>query len=234
MRLSRGVAALTLIGIFFLNSVHAEYLYKDDVVKNPLFTNQINTIGAELKAKTGISLYLVMLRDLDNNQTIGGYEKNLIHELGEPSVVLTFVEMKKNVDIIARPASLYKDFNKAQILSPSATWIGSVISALMFAHNFDQAKELIANRGGTVLPILADRAKGEDIVSKYSVAMFNGYSDTAEQIAAKRGIILSSAAGSGSKDFIDIIRVVFYGIILFAFGYYLKRRFFTKIGAENG
>lgn len=234
MRLSRGLAALTLIGLCFLTSAHAEFLYKDEVVKNPIFTDQINTIGAELKAKTGVSLYLVMVRDLDNNQSIADYEKNLTRELGEPSVILTFVEMKKNVDIIARPASLYKDFNKAQILSPSATWIGSVISAIMFAHNFDEAQELIANRGGTILPILAERAKGKDIVSKYSVAMYNGYSDTAEQIAAKKGVTLSSAAGSGSKNFIDILRIIFYGILLLALFFYVKGRFFTKKEARNG
>ena len=227
MLLSRGLAALTLSFLFTL-SLHAEYLYKDDVVKNPQFQEQINTIGAELKAKTGVSLYLVMVRDLDENQSIADFEKQLASELKEPAVIMTFIELKQKVDILARPVSLYEHFNKAQVLSPNATFIGSVVSAVMFARSFDEVAELISNRGGTILPILAERAKGAEIVSKYSVAMFNGYSDVAEQIAEHHNVTLSSSAGSGSKNFIDILRVVFYGIILFAIFKYVRGRFLRK------
>lgn len=230
MRLSRGLAALTLITCFFTLSAHAEFLYKDEVVHNPNFAEQINTIGAELKEKTGISLYLVMVRDLENNQTIADFEKNITNELGQPSVVMTFVELKQQVDILARPTALYKHFNKSQILSPNATFIGAVVSSIMFAHSYDDAKEFIVNRGGTILPILAERAKGEEIVSKYSVAMFNGYSDVAEQIAEYHGVTLSSSAGSGSKNFIDILRIIFYGIIIYALIVYVRGRYFRKKG----
>lgn len=227
MLLSRGLAALTLTILFSL-SLHAEYLYKDDVVKNPQFSEQINAIGAELKAKTGISLYLVMVRDTEENQSIADFEKQLAVELKEPAVIMTFIELKQKVDILARPVSLYEYFNKSQVLSPNATFMGSLVSAVMFARSFDEASELISNRGGTILPILAERAKGAEIVSKYSVAMFNGYSDVAEQIAADHNVTLSSSAGSGSKNFIDILRVIFYGIILFAILKYLRGKFFRK------
>ncbi|MFZ2889306.1 MAG: 3-dehydroquinate dehydratase, partial [Sulfuricurvum sp.] len=89
MLLSRGLAALTLL---FSLTLHAEYLYKDDVVKNPQFSEQINAIGTELKAKTGISLYLVMVRDLEENQSIADFEKQLSTELKEPAVIMTFIE----------------------------------------------------------------------------------------------------------------------------------------------
>ncbi len=227
MLLSRGLAALILTLVFF-STLHAEYLYKDDVVKNPQFEEQINAIGAELKAKTGVSLYLVMVRDLDENQTIADFEKKLAYELKEPAVIMTFIELKQKVDILARPVSLYEHFNKAQVLSPNATFMGSVVSAIMFARSFDEASELISNRGGTILPILAERAKGDDIISKYSVAMFNGYSDVAEQIAAHHNVTLSSSAGSGSKNFIDILRVIFYGIIIWAVIIYVRGRYFRK------
>jgi hypothetical protein len=225
--LSRGLAALTFI-VFSALSLNAEYLYKDDVVKNPHFAEQINAIGAELKAKTGVSLYLVMVRDLEENQSIADFEKQLASELDEPAVIMTFIELKQKVDILARPVSLYEHFNKQQVLSPNATFIGSVVSAVMFARSYDEAKELIANRGGTILPILAERAKGDDIVSKYSVAMFNGYADVAEQIAAHKGATLSSSAGSGSKNFINILRVIFYGIILYAIILYVRGKYFRK------
>ncbi|MDP3265928.1 MAG: 3-dehydroquinate dehydratase [Sulfuricurvum sp.] len=227
MNLSRGLAALALLGTFF-SSVHAEFLYKDEVVNNPEFTKQIETIGAELKAKTGVSLYLVMVRDLENNQSISDFEKRISAETNNSGVIMTFVELQKQVDILARPASLYKDFNKAQILSPNATFIGAVVSSVMFARSIDEAKELLSNSGGTILPILAERAKGEDIVKKYSVGMYNGYADTAEQIAASRGQTLSTSAGTESQTFIDILRVIFYGTILIALGKYVWGRFLKK------
>lgn len=227
MKFSRGLAALTLT-LFYTLSLHAEFLYKDDVVKNPKFTQQIESIGSELKAKTGISLYLVMVRDLDENESISDFEKRVSAETNNFAVIMTFVELKQEVDILARPASLYNSFNKAQVLSPNATFIGAVVSSIMFARSYDEAKELIVNRGGTILPILAERAKGAEIVSKYSVAMYNGYADVAEQIAASKGQTLSSSAGSGSQTFIDILRLVFYGIILYALFIYVRGRFFKK------
>jgi len=227
LKFSRGLAALTLT-LFSTLSLHAEFLYKDDVVKNPKFTQQIESIGSELKAKTGISLYLVMVRDLDNNESISDFEKRISVETNDSAVIMTFVELKKEVDILARPTSLYNNFNKAQVLSPNATFIGAVVSSIMFARSFDEVKELIVNRGGTILPILAERTKGPEIVSKYSVAMYNGYADVAEQIAASKGQTLGSSAGSGSKDFIDIVRLIFYSIILYALFVYIRGRFFRK------
>jgi hypothetical protein len=214
-------------------SLHAEYLYKDDVVNNPNFAEQINSIGAELKAKTGVSLYLVMVRDLDENQSVADFEKQLASEVGEPSVIMTFVELKQQIDILARPVSLYEHFNKSQILSPNATFIGSVVSAMMFARSYDEAAELISNRGGTILPILAEKTKGGETVQKYSVAMFNGYSDTADQIAAAHGVTLSSSAGNGSKNFIDILRLIFYGIILYGISRYVYGRFFRRRNKDD-
>lgn len=227
MKILRGLAALTLITALS-SSLHAEFLYKDEVVNNPVFAKQIETIGAELKAKTGVSLYLLMVRDLEDNQSISDYEKRISKETNDSVVILTFVELQRQVDILARPTSLYKDFNKAQILSPNATWIGAVVSSIMFARTIDEAKELIANRGGTILPILGERAKGDDIVKKYSVAMYNGYSDMAEQIAASRGQSLSSSAGTVNQTFIDIIRLIFYGTLLIALGRYLWGKFYKR------
>lgn len=230
---SRGLAALTFIVSLFSLSAHAEFLYKDDVVHNPKFTEQINSIGAELKAKTGVSLYLVMVRDLEENQSIADFEKNITANLDQPAVIMTFVELKQQVDILARPTALYKHFNKSQVLSPNPTFMAAVMSSIMFARNYDEAKELIVNRGGTILPLLGEKAKGEEIVQKYSAAMFNGYTDVAEQIASHHNVTLSSSAGNGSKNFLDILRVIFYGIIIYALIVFVRGKYFRKKGADN-
>ena len=225
MRISRGLAAL-IFTLLFSNSLFAEYLYKDDVVQRDSFSKEIEKIGSELYEKTGVSLYLVMVRDLDANQTIAEYELELAKELKAPAVILSFVELKKQVQILANPTTLYKEFDKNSILSPNATFIGAVVSSIMFARNFDDVKEFMSSYGGVILPVLAERAKGDDIVNKYAVAMFNGYSEIAEEIADSRGVKLDSAAGNSNQITIDVIRIIFYGVLLLFVFKYIRGRFF--------
>ena len=224
MRNTRGLAALILT-LFFSTSLFAEYLYQDDVVQKESFANAINPIGQELFEKTGVNLLLVMVRDLENNQSIAEYALTIAKQQSNPTVIAIFAENQKQVQIIASSPELYERFDREQILSPNASFIGAVISSVMFAKSFDDVKEEMSNYGGVVLPVLAERAKGKDVVEKYAVAMFNGYSETAEQIADSYGVTLDSAAGNGNQIAIDVIRYIFYGTILFAiFGYFRGRR----------
>lgn len=232
---SRGLAAL-IFTLLLSNTLFAEYLYKDDVVQRDSFTEEIDKIGAELYEKTGVSLYLVMVRDLDENQSIADYELTLAKELPQQAVILSFVELKKQVQILANPTSLYNDFDKEQVLSPNATFIGAVVSSIMFARSFDDVKEFMSSYGGVILPVLAERAKGDDIVNKYAVAMFNGYSEIAEQIADSHGIELESAAGNENKMTIDAIRLIFYGVLLLFVFKYIRGKFFrprSKADEQN-
>lgn len=219
----RGLAALIFTLLFSFTS-QAKFLYKDDVVHNDSFAQLIEAYGQELYDKTGVSLYLVMVRDLDQNQSTADFEKSLTRELNEPFVVLTFVELQKKVDILARPTALYKDFDKQQVLSPNATFAAAVMSAVMFGRSWADYKEMLENSGGTILPILAEKAKGSDIVKKYSVAMYNGYADIADQIAATHHVKLSTSAGNEGKIFLDLLRFVFYGIILYALIIYIRNK----------
>lgn len=224
MIFTRGLAALILT-LFFSLTLHAEFLYKDDVVHNDRFAEEIEGIGRELREKTGVSLYLVMVRDLEQNQTTADFEKALAPGLKEPFVLMTFVELQKKVDIFARPQSLYKDFDKKQVLSPSATFAGALMTAVMFGRSWSDYKELLSDYGGTILPVLAEKTKGPDTVKKYSVAMFNGYEDVSSQIAESRGVTLSSNAGKGGTYFLDALRLLFYGIILYALIIYIRNKF---------
>ena len=223
MIFTRGLAALTLLILFSL-TLHAKFLYKDDVVHNDKFAAEIEQVGQELYDKTGVSLYLVMVRDLEQNQSTADFEQSLSGELKAPFVLLTFVELRKEVEIFARPLSLYKDFDKKQVLSPNATFADALVTAVMFGRSWDNYKEMLSNYGGTILPVLGEKTKGADTVKKYSVAMYNGYADVSEQIAASRGVKLSSAGGNGGKIFLDLLRLVFYGTILVALIIYIRNK----------
>ena len=94
--LKRGLLALIILSIPLFS---AEYLYIDEISHNNKFKEEIDKIGSELYRKTGISLYLVMIKKLPKDMHIVDYEKNLAKNLKEPFVLLTFSEFDKKVDI---------------------------------------------------------------------------------------------------------------------------------------
>jgi hypothetical protein len=227
LKISRGLAAL-IFTIFFQNILQAEYLYKDEVIHNPKFNAEIEKLGSELHEKTGISLRLLMLKELPAGVHISQYEKELIKEFNEPTILLTFAELNSKIDILANDASLYKYFNKNQVLSPVASPVQAFLMAIVYARSIKDFKVMFSNSGGTILPLLASKAKKSEILGKYSASMFNGYLDIAEQIAQNKGIELVNGAGNANKNSIFFVKIIFYGIILIGIFMYIKRKLFLK------
>ena len=227
MKISRGLAALILT-VLFQTTLLAEYLYKDDVIHNPKFNNEVEKLGTELYEKTGISLRLLMLRELPNKMSISKYEKKIIKNFTEPTILLTFAELNSKVDILTNDISLYKYFDKKQVLSPVASPVQAFLMAVVYARSIDDFKSMFGDSGGTILPLLAGKAKKGQLTGKYSGSMFNGYLDIAEQIAISKGIELENAAGNANKNSIFAVKVLFYGIILIGIFMYIKRKLFYK------
>jgi len=223
LKISRGLAALTLI-LFFQTQLLAEYLYKDEIISNPKFTKQVGILGAELYEKTGISLRLMMLKELPNGLSIAEYEKKLLKDFKEPTVLLTFSEMNSKVDLIANEKSLYKYFNKKQVLSPVASTAQAFAMAVIFARSWDDFNEMRGDSGGTILPLLANKAKPGEVLGKYSAAMFNGYYDVAQQIAVSKNVSLENASGNANKNMFFAFKIIFYGFLLYALYLYIKNR----------
>jgi hypothetical protein len=219
--LSRGLYALVLT-IFFQTSLTAEYLYKDEVIFNPAFNAEVNKLGSELYEKTGIAVRLVMLKELPHGTNIVQYEQELLKNFSTPTILLTFSEMDSKVDILAYPTSLYEYFDKKQILSPISSPVQAFVIALL---NFDFSD---MTSGGTILPLLAGKAKKGEVLGKYSASMFNGYADIAEQIANSKGVVLENAVGSANQNSILAVKVLFYGFIVYGIFLYTKRRLYAR------
>jgi len=225
--LSRGLYALILTLVFQTQLV-AEYLYKDEVIFNPDFNTEVEKLGSELYEKTGISLRLVMIRELADKQTIVDYEKELMKDFSEPTVLLTFSELDSKVDILASEKSLYEYFDKRQVLSPVASPVQAFTMALFYSDSFESFKETASNYGGTIIPLISGKAKKGELLGKYSGSMFNGYADIAEQIAISKNIELKNAVGNSNKYSILALKIVFYGIIAIAIYMYIKRKLFLR------
>ncbi|WP_373035247.1 3-dehydroquinate dehydratase [Sulfurimonas sp.] len=221
MKFSRGLAALILF-VFFHTTLTAEYLYKDEVIFNPAFSAEVEKLGSELYDKTGISLRLVMLKELPHDTSIVQYEQTLMKDFSSPTILLTFSEMDAKVDILAHPTSLYEYFDKKQVLSPISSPVQAFVIALLNLDFSDMTS------GGTILPLLAGKAKKGEVLGKYSAAMFNGYADIAEQIADTKKVVLENAVGSSNQTSILAVKVLFYGFILYGIFLYAKRRLYAR------
>ena len=227
LKFSRGLAALILT-IFLQNILIAnEYLYKDEVIHNPDFKKDINKLGDELYKSTGIKLLLVSIKEFKGYDNIRDYEEELIKEFNEPTILLTFSELDKRVDIHTNDLSLYKYFNRKQVLSPAASFSQAVAVALTDSKDFDSFISNLTNYGGTILPIIGLKAK-EKTLSKYSAALYNGYADIAEQIAQSKNVELLSAAGNTNKNVISILKLIFYGFVFYAIVQYIRRVLYRR------
>jgi len=221
LKFSRGLAALILT-LLFNTVISAQYLYKDEVIFNPAFNVEVEKLGSELYQKTGISLRLMMLKELPDGMNIVEYEKEVMKDFSEPTILLTFSEMNSKVDILASDPSLYEYFDKKQVLSPISSPVQAFIIAVLSLDFSDMTS------GGTILPLLAQKAKKGEVLGKYSGSMFNGYADIAEQIADSKNIILENAVGNANKTSILIIKILFYGFILYAIVLYIKRKIYIR------
>lgn len=184
MKIFRGLIALIAI-LSFTQSLQANFIVVDEVVKNKAFNEQVEPMGEELSAKTGINVYMSLIKELDENQTIIDYQKELIKTLKEPAILFSFVENNKRVQIYADDKSLYETFDREQIMDPLAIW--------PFFN-------------GRVIPVIAAKAPPEvEDKDKYAVAMFNGYAEIVEQIAETKGIVLNTAIGDTNKNIYKVI-----------------------------
>jgi len=226
--LTRGLNALILT-ILFQTTLVAQYLYKDEVLSNLEFRDEINTLGAELYEKTGIALRIIMIKKLPVGVSIVEYEKEIMKDFNEPTILLSFSELDTQVDILASDASLYEYFDKKQILSPVSSPVQAFIISIINAKDFDSFVEGLSNYGGTILPILSLRNKeSESDEGKFSAGMYNGYTDIAEQIADSKNVELVNAAGNTNKYTLFVVKILFYSIVLYATFMYIRKKLYLR------
>ncbi len=201
---------MALIAILcFSNPLLAKYIVIDEVVKVDGFNEQIEPMGEELSAKTGINLYMSLVKETESNQTIIEYQQALIKTLEEPAVLFSFVENSKQVQIYAEDKSLYTLFDREEIMNPLAIW--------PFFN-------------GRVIPIIGAKAPKEiDPKDKYAVAMYNGYAEISEQIAEAKGVVLDTAVGDTNKNIYKVIitfmfLLSFITVIKLGYDAYRRRR----------
>ncbi len=73
-----------------------------------------------------------------------------------------------------------------------------------------------------IIPLLTSQDQNT-LDTKYSAAILNGIAEIADEIASSKNIKLDSSIGSESRNFMQGLRVLFYGIIVVSLGIYFYR-----------
>jgi len=225
--LTRGLFALVLT-ILFQTQLSAEYLYKDEIIFNPKFTQEVEALGEELYAKTGISLRLLMLKKLPADENMIQYEKRILSDFKNPTIIMTFSQMNSQVDILANDESLYKYFSKKDVLSPVASKVQAFLMGVMYARNWNDFKNIMTYSNGTILPLLGSKSKKAELLGKYSASMFNGYIDVSQQIAKYKDVKLEHGFGDTNQEILFIIKLFFYGFIFYGTILYFRRVIYRR------
>ena len=224
----RGLFALILVFVL-QSSLFAKYLYKDEIVNNPKFNTTIELLGSTLYKKTGISLKLMMLRELPNGMTMYEYEKSILDKCTQPTILLSFSEMNQIVDIETNDKTLYKYFNKKRVLSPVTSYVQGFIMAAFYAKSWDEFKSMVTTTGGSILPLLGQKSKEMTTSNKYSAAVFNGYLDIAQQIAHAKNIKLGHGFDSeANQTSIFYLKIFFYGFLLYGIVMLIRRAIYRR------
>ncbi len=223
----RGLIAL-IFTILFQTTLSAKYLYKDEVVHRSAFQDQIEILGHELHAATGISLRLIMLKELPKGTSMVEYEKTVLTNFTEPTVLLIFAELNSEIDIAVSDKSLYKYFNRRQVLSPSASAIQAFVMAIANADSWEHFNEIRTDYGGSILPLIAGKAKPEQLIGKYAASMFNGYVDISHQIATSHNVVLKDDPGDTNQETLFYVKLFFYSFVFYAIVMYIRRYLYRR------
>jgi len=132
-----------------------------------------------------------------DKQNILDYEDNISKTLTEPFVLIVFTEIEQKVDMIVKPEALAKIVDKNFVLNER------------------------------MIPILGAVSDKNAPDSRYSAALLNGVGEVADRIAESKNIVLDSSIGSQNIQTMNVIRVIFYGIIIGSIGIFVYRRYFT-------
>jgi hypothetical protein len=164
----------------------------------PKEVEKLTQMGTELYEKTGVPVFVAAVEDLNATKPIDLIERI---ETAYPTWMLLYFSKNPTTVNIFTSDDARKLADIDQILSP-LPW------------------------RGTIKPVMSPAFSKNEAV-KLEVAIFNGYADLVDQVAASKGVSLKSSVGSGSRDTFMAIRWVFYiilGFVILQFIFYKRKR----------
>jgi hypothetical protein len=194
------VAFATLL-IFLGTSLFANGLTIDNIdgVILDKTVNKMKEMGDELYQKTKISTIIVAKKHLDKKEFLAIKEK-YIAQSQKPYVLWIFSKTYEDRDNIG----LNQMFNSKDL-----------------DDKFDK-DSLFSPFTGTFTKILTVH---KSKVDPTSAAFLNGYGDLVDMLANSYGVELKSSIGSGSHTSTNVLRIIFYSVVLLSIFVILRNKF---------
>ena len=178
--------------LFLCSNLSAQqFILNDDKLIDDRAATKINEIGAEVKSKLGVNVYVHVKGTLgldskmptkEKIEYIKTYESNILRDLESPYVILTVALEETHVNLYFSE-SLKDIIDKNSILN-------------------DYVVPLLASKDKNTLPL------------KISAAALNGYSGIADSLANSKNIVLEKNIGNEGKVSSTIWRVFVYFLVI--------------------
>lgn len=191
--------------LFLCSNLSAQqFILNDDKLIDDRAAIKINEIGAEVKSKLGVNIYVYAKSNLglgenvktkDKIDFIKNSENQIVSTLEAPYVLLTIAVEETHVNLLFSE-DLKEIIDKDDILD------------------------------GYIVPLLASNDKNT-LFAKVSAATLNGYAAIADTIAEANQITLESSIGNAGKVSSTIWRVLMYTLVvlgLLAYTYAILRK----------
>jgi uncharacterized membrane protein YgcG len=169
-----------------LLSAQTKFILANDGIMPPKEVEKIEQMGGELYEKTRVPVFIAAVAELNASKPARFLDTI---RKDHPTYILLYFSVKPTAVNIFASEDAKKLIDIDQILSP-LPW------------------------RGTIKPVMSPAFSKSDSV-KYEVALFNGYADIVDQVAASKGVNLTTSVGSGSKTSFQIVRTIFYAILAF-------------------
>lgn len=184
---------LTLL-LFFIPTLNAstnQYVLSHDELIDQRAIDKINEIGNEVETKTGIKIYLFVKENYGIDDSLSMKEK--------------FEKIK-----------LYEDELLQTMTKPYVLLTMSLDQTHINLFTSEELKTIINKNeilNDYIIPLLASKDKN-NLLSKVSAALLNGYAQIGDVIASNNNIKLESSIGSGGTTFSTFWKVFMYFIII--------------------
>lgn len=185
---------LTLL-LFFIPNINAstttQYILSHDELIDQRAIEKINQIGNEVETKTGVKIYLFVKENYGIDDSLSMKEKFEKIKLYENEILQS----------VSQPYVLLT-------MSLDQTHINLFVSDEL--NTIIDKNEILNDY---IIPLLASKDKN-NLFSKVSAALLNGYAQIGDEIANSRNIKLDSSIGSGGTTFSTLWKVFMYFIIV--------------------
>ncbi len=182
--------------------LQASFIFDSDLDFPKKTVDKLKEMGDELYEKAHISTVIVAKKHLDQKEFLN-IKDSYLKELKDPYILWIFSKTyidRENIGInqMFNSKDLEDKFDRDSMFSP-------------FFGSFTKLVSI-------------QKSKSDPLPA----AFLNGYADLVDMLSKSQGIKLDSSIGNETRVTMDIFRVIFYLVLLFFFGWYLKVKFFKK------